>query len=99
MLTRRQSIKNLLEETSYPLSAKDICDALDIKNRALVYEDLDHIAKSVKSEGKELLIRPASCGKCNYVFKVKATAKSPTKCPKCRSEWILPHAYLIREHK
>jgi len=99
MQTRRETIAELLEKTEYPMTAEEICERLDIKKRSIVYEDLDHISKSVKRDNKELLIRPASCGKCQFVFKVGKTAKAPSKCPKCRSQWILAPAFLIRSKK
>ncbi|MFX0055440.1 MAG: transcriptional regulator [Candidatus Hermodarchaeota archaeon] len=96
MLTRRERITALLEQTDVPLTAQEICDILDIKHRAIVYEDIEHIAISLKHKGKELLIRPASCGKCGYAFTKRKSAKRPSKCPKCRSEWILQPGYIVR---
>ncbi|MFW9886924.1 MAG: transcriptional regulator [Candidatus Thorarchaeota archaeon] len=97
MPTRRERIIELLEQTEIPLTAQDICNVLDIRNRVIVYEDIEHIAISVKNKGKELLIRPASCGRCGYTFAKRKSAKRPSKCPKCHSEWILQPAYIIRE--
>jgi predicted Zn-ribbon and HTH transcriptional regulator len=99
MPTRREMIAQFLEETEYPLTAQDLCERLDIKKRSIIYEDIDHIARSVKREGKEVIIRPARCGKCQYVFSRVSTAKAPTKCPKCKSEWILAPAFLIKKKK
>jgi predicted Zn-ribbon and HTH transcriptional regulator len=99
MSTRREIIAELLERTEHPLTAEEICEELDIKKRSIVYEDIDHISKSVKRENKELLIRPAICGKCQFAFKVGKTAKAPSKCPKCRSQWILAPAFVIRYRK
>jgi hypothetical protein len=95
MPTRRERIMELLEQAEHPLTAQDICDILDIRSRNIVYEDLEHVAKSVKTKGKQLLVRAASCGSCDYVFKPRS-AKKPSKCPKCKSEWIIPPAYLVR---
>ncbi|MFW9968361.1 MAG: transcriptional regulator [Candidatus Thorarchaeota archaeon] len=97
MQTRRERIKELLEETDVALSAQDICNLLDIKSRSIVYEDIEHISISIKSKGKCLFIQPASCGKCGYVFSKRKTVKRPSKCPKCRSEWIIQPAYIIKE--
>ncbi|MHA2141840.1 MAG: transcriptional regulator [Candidatus Thorarchaeota archaeon] len=97
MKTRRERIAELLMETEIPLTAQDICNALDIKSRSIVYEDVEHISISVKNKGLQLLIRPASCGKCGYIFTKRKSAKRPSKCPKCRSEWILQPGYIIRE--
>ncbi|MFW9770021.1 MAG: HTH domain-containing protein [Candidatus Thorarchaeota archaeon] len=99
MQTRRERITELLEKAEFPLTAEDICDQLDIKSRSIVYEDIDHISKSVKRRKQELLVRPASCAKCQFIFKTRKTSKAPSKCPKCRSQWILAPAFLIRSSK
>jgi predicted Zn-ribbon and HTH transcriptional regulator len=99
MPTRREQIAQIIEDAEYPLTAQDICDILDIKKRSIIYEDIDHIALSVKNQGKQVIVSPARCGKCQYIFRKMKSAKAPTKCPKCRSEWILPPAFLIREKK
>ena len=97
--TRRKRIAKMLEETEYPLTAEDICKEFDIKDRSIVYKDITHISKSIKNESKELLVQPARCGNCDFVFKVKGTAKRPSKCPKCRGQWIISPGYLIRLRK
>jgi hypothetical protein len=99
MTTRRKSIAELLEKSKHPMTAEDICSILDIERRSIVYEDIGHIAKSVKNSGKQLLIRPASCGKCGYVFSSRKVASRPSKCPKCHSQWILLPGYLIRSKR
>lgn len=99
MPTRRETIAELLERSNHPLTAQEICEMLDIKKRSIVYEDIEHISKSVKRENKELLIRPAICGKCQFVFKVGKSVKEPSKCPKCKSQWILSPAFTIRDRK
>jgi predicted Zn-ribbon and HTH transcriptional regulator len=99
MQTRRERITELLENVEFPVTAEEICQELDIKSRSIVYEDIDHISKSVKRRGQELVIRPASCGKCQFTFKSRKTSKAPSKCPKCRSQWILAPAFLVRSRK
>ncbi|TFG34250.1 transcriptional regulator [Candidatus Thorarchaeota archaeon] len=99
MLTRREEITRYLEAAEYPITAQDLCERLGLKKRSIIYEDIDHIARSVKHEGKEVIVRPASCGKCHFVFSKIHSAKAPTKCPKCKSEWILAPAFLIRKKK
>ena len=99
MKTRRERIMETLEETETPLTAQNLCDMLEIKSRSIVYEDIEHIKKTVRSRGKELLMSPASCGKCHFVFKSRSSAKRPSRCPKCRSEWILSPGFLIRDRK
>lgn len=63
-----------------------------------VYEHLTYIAKSVwsRSQGREvLLMEPPVCKKCGYVFKDLNKPKKPSKCPRCKSEWISPPRFII----
>ncbi len=96
MQTRRERIAELLQSIEFPITAEEICEQFDIKSRSVVYEDIDHISRSMKRKGKELLIRPASCGKCHFIFKTRSTSKAPSKCPKCKSQWILAPAFIIK---
>ena len=96
MPTRREEIARILEETEVPLTAEELCQELDIRSRSIVYEDIEHIRKSLKRRGKVLLVRPAVCGKCQFEFSARKTPKAPSRCPKCRSEWILAPAFIIR---
>jgi len=87
MMTRRQRIIKLLEERDY--SPSELAVALELRGRGAkktVLEDLKAIQKTLKREGKMLLIRPSECRKCGFVFRPEINI--PSRCPKCRSEWI-----------
>jgi hypothetical protein len=96
MSTRREAIEELLQNTDVPLTAKDICDSLDISAKSIVYEDIEHISKTVRAKGKELLVNPAVCIECGYRFPVGHNARRPSKCPKCRSERIEDPSFIIK---
>jgi hypothetical protein len=88
--SRRERIKQLLRQTNNPLSVEDIVALLgehtDLKS---VYEDLEHVAKSVRGEskGKEYLAMiPPICRVCGFTFKGLQKPKTPSRCPKCKSE-------------
>ena len=97
--SRRERIRQLLRETKNPLSAEDIVALLgehtDLKS---VYEDLQHVAKSVygESSGKEYLAMiPPICRACGFVFKGLEKAKVPGRCPKCKSERLTSPLFKI----
>jgi len=50
-------------------------------------DDLEHLKKSLKREGMRLLVEPARCQKCDFVF-TKGRLVKPGRCPMCRSTWI-----------
>jgi len=87
MMTRRQKIIKLLEKRDHSVS--ELAMLLEMRgkgSRKVILEDLRIIAGIVKREGKVLLIQPAQCKKCGFIFKPEI--KIPGRCPKCRSEWI-----------
>ncbi len=100
--TIRRRIMKLLEETDTPLTVNEITAMLNINlTPAEVYGHLRHIARTVKrsSEGrKALLMRPPACRSCGYVFSdMVDRPRKPSRCPRCRSEWIEPPAFIIDE--
>lgn len=86
-MTRRQKIIKLLEERDCSIS--ELAMMLDMRGKGskkVILEDLKAIAKILKREGKVLLIQPAVCRKCGFVF--RAEINIPSKCPRCKSQWI-----------
>ncbi len=93
MMSRRGRIIDLLHLAKRPLTAKEISVSLDIKEPT-VARDLVHIAKTIRGGGETLMMAPASCLSCGYVFDSPRTT-APSKCPKCRSLRIQPPAFAI----
>ncbi|MEM4789267.1 MAG: hypothetical protein QXV06_05695, partial [Ignisphaera sp.] len=94
----RQRMVKLLESVEEPITAEDIARNLDIDVDD-VYIHLAHLAKTVRrlSNGKKaLLMVPPMCRRCGYVFKDLDKPKKPSKCPKCKSEWIEHPRFVIR---
>ncbi len=58
-----------------------------------IIEDLQHIEKSIRP--KKLKIAPAYCRKCGFAFKERSKVSKPSKCPRCRSEWIEPQMFRV----
>ena len=50
--------------------------------------DLLHLIKSLKHTEYIAAIEPARCRKCGFEFDASKLAR-PSKCPNCRSTWIL----------
>ena len=76
-----------MEERDY--SPSELALALDMRGKGakkVILEDLKAIQKTLRREGKVLLIKPAECRKCGFVFPPEI--KVPSRCPRCKSEWI-----------
>ena len=92
MKTLRQQMIMLLSDSE--MSAKEISSAVGIREKE-VYEHLSHIARSLKSQGKQLLINPAECMGCGYAFGKRNRFTRPGRCPICKSEHIKSPMYKV----
>jgi len=52
-----------------------------------VEDDLIHLKKTLKHEPYRLLIHPAQCRRCGFVFSTEDLHK-PGTCPECKGTWI-----------
>lgn len=77
-------------------SAKDISGQVGISMRE-VFDHLEHIQKSVSRGDYHLVITPAECKKCGFVFRKRERLKKPGKCPVCRGESIQEPRFSLRK--
>ncbi len=80
----RKELLELLQEG--PLTVAEIARRFEAKPKE-VAEDLRHLAKSLKHEAYRLVVEPAVCMKCDFVFSKEKLMK-PGKCPECKGTWI-----------
>jgi predicted Zn-ribbon and HTH transcriptional regulator len=92
MPTIRQKIISLLSETE--LTAREISGQVGISEKE-VNEHLKHIARSVSSQNKQLLVAPANCLACGYVFEDRRRFTRPGRCPRCKKSHINSPAFRI----
>ncbi|QGA53335.1 transcriptional regulator [Sulfolobus sp. E5-1-F] len=94
-LTTREKIFLLLSYSDEPLTAKEIMRRLDIRKEKEIYDHLEHLARSSKRKGYILIMIPARCKSCGYIFNSEKI-KRPSRCPICKSEKIEMPKFLIR---
>jgi predicted Zn-ribbon and HTH transcriptional regulator len=76
------------------LSARDISVEVHIPEKE-VYEHLEHVRKSANKKDLTLLIEPAECLKCGFVFRKREKLRKPGRCPVCRGEQIQDPLFSI----
>jgi transcriptional regulator len=81
--TVRHLIITELEEG--PLSARDISGLVGIPEKE-VAGHLEHIRQSLHRTGGRLVVQPAECTKCGFVFDKRERLTRPSRCPVCKSE-------------
>lgn len=90
--TIRQKIVSLLQDKT--LSVRDISIYVMVSEKD-IYEHLEHIQRNKRDY--PLHITPASCKKCDFVFRKRDKLKKPGKCPVCRSELIKEPLFSIKK--
>jgi len=85
--TRRQKILALLKQCDQSFEGLRYLLRM---TRPLLEDDLHHVAKTAHRNGDRLVVTPACCESCEFVFRDRGTRhfRTPTRCPKCRSERI-----------
>jgi len=92
---RQEIIAELLEG---PCSARDVSAAVGIPERD-VCGHLEHIRKTIASSGRHLVMVPAECKKCGFVFSKREKLRRPGKCPLCRGESISEPHFVIESRE
>src|SRR6185295_10037925 len=69
------------------LSARDISSRAGVREKD-VATHLEHLERSLKQKGERLVVKPAECLACGFVFRDRHRFTTPGSCPKCRSERI-----------
>jgi len=90
--TIRQQMIDLLSERE--MTDRDLSQALGIAEKD-VYTHLEHIARSLASQGKRIRIAPMACMSCGYVFRERKRWSRPGRCPQCRGSHIQRPSYAI----
>ncbi|HEY6838559.1 MAG TPA: transcriptional regulator [Geobacteraceae bacterium] len=91
--TVRHAIVLLLE--GEPVGAREISQSVRIPERE-VYLHLEHIRKSARHDGRHLVITPAVCRSCGYLFSKRDRTTRPGKCPLCHHQTIEPPLFSLR---
>jgi transcriptional regulator len=95
--TAQETVRHLLVAllSEQTLSAKEISAAAHIAEKE-VYGHLEHIRLSLAASGSTLVITPAECRACGFVFGKRDRLTTPGRCPVCRDEAILEPLFTVR---
>jgi len=90
--TIRQRIIDLLSE--HQLTARELSQAIGIRERE-IYGHLDHVARSTAAQRKKLVVHPAQCLACGYVFENRKRLTRPSRCPRCKRSHLQEPTYHV----
>ena len=92
MPTVRQKIIELLSDGE--MDARELSREVSVREKE-VYEHLAHIARSLAARGQKLVVNPAQCLSCGYVFKNRQRYTRPGRCPSCKNSHLLSPSFYI----
>ncbi len=90
--TLRYRISTVLQNG--PVTAREISERVGIAEHD-VADHLEHIRHSLQRQDSALIIHPAACKKCGFVFSKRQRLSKPGRCPHSRSESIRRPRYEI----
>ena len=90
--TLRQAILRELEQEE--LTAAQLGERLGVREREVVGH-LEHLVRSLDHAGKRLVIIPAECRACGFVFRKRERLGRPSACPQCRATWVEPPRFRV----
>ena len=79
-MTRRRDLIELL--SAGPRSASSLARELGLR-RGDVEDDLRHALRSATASGHRIVVIPARCKDCGFVFDEERLTK-PSRCPSCK---------------
>jgi len=95
-----QTVRQMMIEIlrTGPVSAKDISARVGIPEKD-IFPHLEHIWKTLHHGSDRLLMEPAHCKSCGFVFHKRERFSKPGRCPACRGSFIDEPCFMIRAHE
>jgi predicted Zn-ribbon and HTH transcriptional regulator len=95
---RLQSSRELLLQTlsTEPLTVRALSRAACLSERD-VLNHMQHLQKSLKAQNGRLVMMPATCLDCHFVFKRRERLARPGKCPVCHSTHMSEPLFSIEK--
>lgn len=91
--TVRQRLAELLIGTFR--SSRQLAELVGAPERE-VEDHLGHLIKSLaRDRTRRFVVDPSVCQDCGFVFRERTRLTKPSRCPRCRSEAVMPPRFGI----
>ena len=91
--TLRQAIRSFLEGP--PATVRELSRGVGASEKD-VLAHMEHLGRSLPRQGSGLVVTPAECEECGFVFRKRGRLRKPGRCPLCRSTRIADPLYGLR---
>ncbi|MFO0652166.1 MAG: transcriptional regulator [Polyangiales bacterium] len=98
-VTPRDALREALlttRDTGATASARELASAAGLTEKDVIHH-LEHLARSLPHEALKLVVEPATCLACEYVFRDRDRLTAPSACPECRSERVAPPSFKVAD--
>ena len=75
-------------------TVRELSQSLRIPEKE-VLTHLRHIEQSARQKGYKFIMKPSECISCGFVFEKRERAKKPSRCPKCKKEFITNPGFAL----
>ena len=76
-------------------SARDLSKAVGASEKD-VLAHLAHLAKTLRARGEQLVVTPAACLDCGFVFSRREKLARPSRCARCGGSRLTLPEFAIR---
>lgn len=83
--TLRQALLALLRE--HPRTTFELSRLARLREKD-VATHLEHVARSLRHADERLVVSPAMCRGCGFVFRDRRRLTRPSGCPRCRAQTV-----------
>ena len=81
-----------------PLSARSLSQLVSLSERE-VFDHLQFLQKTLKTRGQRLVLTPATCLDCQFVFRKRERLTRPGRCPVCRRTHLSEPLFSLDQPK
>jgi predicted Zn-ribbon and HTH transcriptional regulator len=91
--TIRSSLRDAL--CRHPATARELSSLVGVMEKDIA-NHLEHLERSLRRGSERLVVEPARCLRCDFVFRKRNKLTRPSSCPQCGGERIDAPTFAIR---
>jgi predicted Zn-ribbon and HTH transcriptional regulator len=91
--TVRHSLREMLLRKE--CTSRELAEALELTESETI-EHLAHLERSSRRGAERLVVTPARCAACGFVFQKRERLRKPSRCPMCKKERIGPPRFTLK---
>lgn len=94
---RGDTIRGALRDAlrAHPVTARELSSLVGVTEKDIAHH-LEHLERSLRHADERLVIEPARCQNCQFVFRKRSKLTRPSSCPQCGAERIEAPMFSVK---